>query len=147
MHFHPKIKSKCTETQVQWLPLNSVNVSFLLLVTLVLLSAPEIEYATYLKIIKGLSWFKFNSPTLSQPEPLSQESLLFQLYGEHPSGLFHQPPQKAFPFQPCVFFSVKIQYPFLINTLGSFLLYLLPLLLAPTQPSIYLSAVGEKQIV
>lgn len=87
---------------------------FLLLVTLALLSAPETESTTYLEIVKGLSNGLSSTRSFCHNQGLSQESLLFRLYWEE---------QKAFPFQPCVFFNVKIQYPSLINTLGSFLPY------------------------
>lgn len=58
MHFHPKIKSRYTETQVEWLLLNPVNVSFPVTCHS---GPPECRRDRVCNILensKSLSWFK-----------------------------------------------------------------------------------------
>lgn len=121
MHFHPKIKSRYAETQVEWLLLNPVNVSFPVTCHSDPSECPRDRVCNILENSKSLSWFKFNLPTLSQPEPLPGVTALLTMLGtsfwlnsaSHPKG---------FPISTMCVLQCQDPIPFLSNTLGSFLL-------------------------
>lgn len=105
------LKLRTDETQVEWLLLNPVNVSFPVTCHSGPPKCPRDRVYNLLGNCKrSIQWFKFNLPILSQPGPLPGVTALPTILGR----------AKGFPISAMCVLNVKIQYPSLINTLSSY---------------------------
>lgn len=129
IHFLPKIKSRCTKTQVEWLLLNPVDVSF----PVTCHSGPP--KCPRDRVYNLLGNCKRPSNGLSSTRPFCHNQGL--------PGVTALPTilgrAKGFPISAMCVLQCQDLIPFPHQHSGQ-LSTLLPLLLAPTQPSLYLSA-------
>lgn len=129
IYFLPKIKSRCTKTQVEWLLLNPVNVSFPVTCHSGPPKCPRDRVYNLLGNCKRPSNGLSSTRPFCHNQGLSQESLLFL-----PTILGRA---KGFPISAMCVLQCQDPIPFPHQHSWQFST-LLPLLLAPAQPSICL---------